>query len=402
MNKSIILKNAKIVSSDDVFLGNVEIFDGKIKNVFSSFIENGIDLKGKYLLPGVIDPHVHFRDPGFTEKEDFFSGSASAVSGGVTTIFDMPNTNPPTFTIEELWKKREIAKKKSLCNFGFFFGAGSKNIDEIKKLKNENVAGLKIFMNLTTGNLLIKDDEVLKKIAKIKNLLFAFHAEGNTFEKVLDIFVKENAKIYLCHTSLKTEIDEIKKLKNKNYPVFCEISPHHLFLKKKFEKKIGNFAFMKPPLVDEKNRQILLDTLKNDLVDTIGSDHAPHTIDEKKKMIFGVPGVETSLLLMLDAVNKNLLDIKKLVKIMSENPAKIFGIKNKGKIKSGYDADFVVVDLKSKTTIKNKNIFSKCGWSPFDGFELKGKIIKTFVNGNLVFNDGKLVDKNSRGTEVLF
>ena len=409
-----LIQNTNIVSSKEIFLGNVLVENEKIVKISKLEKEEKlspleaqeadlvIDGSRKHLLPGMIDPHVHFRDPGFLHKEDFCSGSRAAIAGGVTTVFDMPNTEPPTFTRQNLEEKRKIAQEKSFCNFAFFIGAGSDNLEELQNCRN--IAGIKIFMNLTTGNLLIKNDKVLEEIAKIKGKVFAFHAEGDTFAKAVNIFSKNHCPIYLCHVSLAHELEIIRKLKNENYPVFAEITPHHLFLKKSLEETKKGFVMMKPLLSADKDRKSLWEAMQEGFFDTLGSDHAPHTLDEKNtdNPPFGVPGVETSLPLLLSEAKKGAISLEYLVRINSENPANIFKVKNKGFIKEGFDADLVLVDLAQKQKIVNENIFSKCSWTPYHNFEVSGKIEKTWVNGKLIFDKGKIMDEDFRGKEVEF
>ena len=399
-----LIKNAQIVSGKETKKQDLLIEEGIIKKIgeVSEAADITIDAKNKHLLPGVIDPHVHFRDPGFPDKEDFHTGSRAAVAGGVTTVFDMPNTNPPTFTLDELEKKRRLAREKSLCNFAFFFGAGSENLEDIKKC--EKVAGIKIYMNVTTGNLLIRDDETLKNIAKVKNKIFALHAEGDTFQKAVDIFTPFGAPIYLCHISLKSEVEIIRHLKKENYPVFAEAAPHHLFMTGKDRETKKGFAMMKPDLATPEDQDAVWEAVQEGIIDTIGSDHAPHTIAEKtgENLAFGVPGVETSLPLMLNEINKGRISLERVVQMMSRNPARIFNVQNKGEIKEGFDADLVLVDLNKSKKIENRNIVSKCKWSPYDTWEVQGAVEKTWVSGELVFSEGKVLESRFRGREISF
>lgn len=427
--KQILLKNCKILDENgELVLTNILIENAKIKSI-GTRIEptlktkdrnnknetiNMIDCKNKIVLPGLIDPHVHFREPGLTHKEDFLTGSMAAAVGGITTILDMPNTTPPTLTIKELDEKRKLAKEKCLINFGFHFGSSINNIEEIKKatLLN-NVASTKIFMNFSTGDMKIDDENILEEIFKNSNLI-SVHAEGEKVKLGVKLAKNTNKKLYLCHISTKEEIDYIKQektplknhsiLSNNGFNIFVEVTPHHLFLKKEDDK--DSFTKMKPELKSSNDQKALLDAVNNGIVDTIGSDHAPHTMEEKLKYEFphGVPGCETMLPLLLDAVNKKLITIKKVQELCCENPADIFGIKNKGVIKENYDADLVIIDLNLEKVIKNNELLAKCKWSPFHNRTLKGWPVMTIVNGNVVYDvlSKPAINGTIKGKEVHF
>ena len=347
-----------------------------------------IDIKGKIVIPGCIDPHVHFREPGLTSKEDFLSGSKAAAKGGITTFFDMPNVIPPTTTVALLEERRELAKK-SIVNYGFHFGTSLDNIEEVKKVTN--VPSCKIYMNTTTGNLKMDD---LKAISQVMEAvpLCAFHAENESLGKVLDIAVCLKKKVYECHTSTAFEVHLIKKNKSK---VYMEVSPHHLFLTAEDGEKLGMLKHVKPSLKTKEDQEALWKAMDSGLVDTVGTDHAPHLRQEKmEKETYGFPGVETMLPLLLDAVNTEKLTLSKVIELTSKNPAKIFRIKNKGLLEEGYDADLTVLDMELEKAVSKEDLVSKSGWSPFEGKVLKGWPIATFVNGNLVwdqegFHEGK-------------
>jgi len=413
-----LLKNCKIIENDDEVVKDILIEEGRIKNINENIDYGGrvIDVGGKHVLPGLIDPHVHFRDCELAYKEDYLTGSMAAAAGGVTTILDMPNTIPATTTVALLNEKRKLAEK-SVVNYGFHFAAAIDNIEEIKKAQELGcAASVKLFMNLSTGKLMIDDDEKLKEIFENSRLI-AVHVEGDKVKQAYELIKNTNNKLYYCHISSKREIDFIKTIKSlknsKNFlghkksqsdffvssNIYVEATPHHLFLTE--EDDNSNFTKMKPSLKTKEDQEALWNAIENGLVDTIGSDHAPHTIEEKKKeIIYGVPGVETTLPLLLDAYNKNKISLKKIIELTAENPAKIFGIRNKGKIKKGYDADLVVVDLELEKEVRNENLFTKCGWSPFNGLKLKGWPIMTIVNGNIVFENRKIND--IKGMEVSF
>lgn len=387
---SLLIKNGKILIGEELVEKNILIVDDIIKEVSNErvTVDKVINASGKVVLPGIIDPHVHFREPGLTHKEDFFSGSKAAAAGGVTTVLDMPNTEPPTVTAELLEQKRELAKK-SIVNYGFHFGATAENFYEIKKSKN--IASVKIFMNITTGELLMEDTSVLQKAFESYKLITC-HAEGENVSKALEFISNTKNKLYLCHISAA---DELKMIKSKfKHKALVEVCPHHLFLTKEDEK--NNFFKMKPCLKKKEDQQALWDAIKKNKVNTIGSDHAPHTKEEKQEEVYGVPGVETLLPLLLDAVNKNRIKLQKVIELCCNNPAKIFKIKNKGFFQEGFDADLTIVDMNLEKEVKNENLFTKCKWSPFEGWKLKGWPVMTIVNGNIVFDNGNINDVKAK------
>lgn len=396
---SLLLKNCKLLANGLAVVRDIFIDEGVIKRIGNLDVSADavIDAKENFVIPGVIDCHVHFREPGLSHKEDWKTGSFAAAKGGVTTVIDMPNTIPPTFTLKDLNEKRELAKK-SVVNYGFHFGASScDNTDEIKQAGN--AASTKVYMNNTTGSLLIEDLRLIERIFTASRMV-AVHAEQKQVEEAVEIAGKTGRRLHLCHLSLKSEIDFLKQNKTSN--ISCEVTPHHLFLTDEDFRKEKGFAKMLPTLKTAKDRKALWDAIEYGLIDTIGSDHAPHTIEEKRKKDYpaGVPGVETLLPLMLDAVNKGMITLQKVVELTSRNPAMIFGIKNKGLLKVGYDADLTIIDMNLKKKVRNDELFTKCRWSPFNNKILKGWVIMTIVNGNVAFDNGRINDIKAR--EVLF
>lgn len=399
VNISLFIKNAKIFIEGSLVQKNILVEVGKIKELTTKKkdAEKIIDAKGKIVLPGIIDPHVHLRDPGLTKKEDFFTGSKAAAAGGITTVLDMPNTVPETITLEALEQKRKLAKK-SVVNYGFHFGAAKDNIKEIKEA--ENVASVKLFMNISTGNMKIDDKDALKDIFENSKLVFV-HAEKEKVSEAIRLNKDYGKGLYLAHISLRSELEEIKKAKERKENVYAEVTPHHLFMTRKdFEKQKG-YADMKPNLKSKDDQLSLWEGINDKTIDTIGTDHAPHTIEEKNQINypFGVPGLETSLPLMLNAVNDKMISLKKVVELMSENPAKIFKIRNKGFIKGGYDADLTIVDMNLKKEVKNENLLTRCRWSPFKGKILKGWPVTTIVNGKIIYDDNKINNIKAREVE---
>lgn len=394
---SLCIQNATILSNGRLILTHILIERGVISHIGSrQQADETLDVAGKIVLPGLIDCHVHFRDPGLTHKEDFFSGSCSAAAGGVTTVLDMPNTIPPTTTRKLLADKRKRAVK-SLVNYGFHFGVVDNNLAEIKQVRN--VASVKIYMNETTGNLKQENTPFLKRVFSC-NKLVAVHAEGNAVRIALEL-TKKNM-LYVCHVPGKKELGYIERY-GKKKKVYTEVTPHHLFLTQHDEKGLGGFGIMKPRLGTKEDQRALWKALASGNVHTIATDHAPHTIEEKNtaKPPYGVPGLETMLPLLLHAVAEKKLTLQQLQQLCCHNPAQIFGIKNKGFIQVGYDADLTVVDMDLVKEVRNELLFTKCKWSPFNGWKLRGWPITTIVNGNIVYRDGEIFAAAS-GREVKF
>jgi dihydroorotase len=424
------LKNCKLVDGSTV---DILINKGIIQKIGTSpKADQEIDIANKTVIPGVIDIHVHFREPGGTHKEDWLTGSQAAVTGGVTTVIDMPNTNPSATNNKILDEKRKLAEK-SLVNYGFYLGATKDNFEDIKNARQ--VAGVKILVGSSTGNLLVSEDENIEKLFTIPNIHWALHAEDehmiienlkkysndndptvhskirdrkvavNAVKRIIALAKKTNAHIRICHISTEEEIELIKNARQEDVNISCEVSPHHLFLNEQAYKKFGNFVKVNPPLRTKKDNKALMQALRSGIIDVIATDHAPHTIDEKRqeydKAPAGIPEIQTSLPLLLNEISKGNLDLKKLVEITSEKPAELLHIKNKGKIKQGYDADLTVIDLNKREMILKKMLKSKCGWSPYESWELKGWPVMTFVNGNLVYNNGKINEQN-KGKEITY
>ena len=404
-----IIKNAKIIQNEKEVIKDILIENEKIVKIEDKIkiedLKNKdheiIDAKNNYVLPGIIDPHVHLRDPGLTHKEDFTTGSMACAKGGITTFFDMPNTIPNVTSQEELNHKKEIHKNSSYVDYAFWFG-GSKdnNKKEIEKIKYK-VIGTKVFMNVSTGNMLIENDKTLDDIFKVSKIV-GVHAEGKMVEKAIYLSEKFNTPLYLCHLSTKEEIEYLRNAKKRNLKVYGEVTPHHLFLNEEDVKK-NPILRMKPELKTEEDNKALWDAIIDGTIDTIGTDHAPHLLREKKeKLIFGIPGAENSLEMMLKSVKDGKISLSKLQKIMCENAAKIFKLKSKGKIDIGYDGDFVIVDVNCHDKISTKDVISKCGWTPYENIEKGGKVLMTIVRGNVVYNsslENKFINKI--GKEVI-
>ena len=434
-----------IITGGEVFLPNssIEKIDIGIKD--SKIVELG-DLSKKdcekkivvnnlIVLPGAIDSQVHFREPGLTHKEDIMNGTKGAILGGVTSIFEMPNTNPSTTTEAALNEKISIAQKNAYCNYSFFVGAAKENIENLKKLERlPGCCGVKIFMGSSTGDLLVEDDDSLRKILASGNRRVAIHSEDEyrlrerkhlvedskvdvsshplwrdsqtairSTQRLLKIAQETKRKIHVLHISTGDEILILKKFKNFST---CEVTPQHLFFyAPDCYENLGSLAQMNPPIRDKSHNIGLWKGIEEKIVDVIGSDHAPHTLEEKKKEYpncpSGMTGVQTILPIMLDFVNKGKLGINDLVRLLCYNPAKIYNMKSKGEIKIGNDADFSIVDLNKEFTITNEWIASKSGWTPYNGLKITGLPVFTVVNGKIVMQDSEIISPPI-GEPVLF
>ena len=369
-------------------------------------------------LPGLIDPHVHLRDPGQTHKENFTTGTAAALAGGFTTILDMPNNATPVTTAERLLEKQKIARNKILCDVGFYFTSVGDNLKEFDKIQDK-VFGLKLFLNETTGNLLINIDK-FRQICAVwpadKPILV--HAEENILSGILDISKQTIQKIHVCHISSKNELKIIMRAKEKNQKVTCGVTPHHLFLSNTSGVAGWNemeamtpprwSTYVKPSLKSQSDVNFLWQHLED--IDVIESDHAPHTIEEKEQGAFGFPGLETTLPLLLTAAHERKITIDEIVRLCYENPAKIFGITEERHLEGGSQTKtpgrwpkgllqgggvtrqtYIQIDENKEWTIQNENLFTKCKWSPFNSRKVKGRVKKVILRGTKVFEDGKIL-----------
>lgn len=400
-----LIKNCKLIIDGEEKIKDILIENEKIVSIKDNIScenfcnEDIIDAKENYVIPGVIDAHTHMRDPGLTHKEDFTTGSMACAKGGVTTFFDMPNTVPNTISVESLKEKKEIHRGKSYVDYGFWFGGSVRDNHEAVAKVQDEVVGTKVFMNVSTGNMLVEDDKVLENIFKVSKIV-GVHAEGEMVKKAINLSEKLNVPLYLCHLSLKEEVEYVREAKKKGLKVYGEVTPHHLFLNEKDVEK-NPLLRMKPELKTAEDNEALWNGIIDGTIDTIGTDHAPHRIEEKKaKLTFGIPGVENSLEMMLKGVKSGKISLEKLTEIMSQNQAKIFGLKNKGKIAEGYDADLVIIDMNTNEIISDESVVSKCGWTPYANTKKGGKILTTIVRGNVVYNNGKFIEKKI-GKEVI-
>ena len=434
-NFSLIIKNGSCYIDGKLTKTDIGLSGGKIKKIGKIELNSSkvYDATDKVVLPGIIDTQVHFREPGSTDAEDLESGSRAAVLGGVTSLFEMPNTNPPTANLVEFDKKLKAAKNRMHSNYAFYFGATPDNTDQLADLKNvEGCCGVKLFAGSSTGNLLVDKEADIEKVISSSDRIVSIHSEDEDIIKLRKKFIKKgdvhshpewrnvecamsstrrvvkiaeryNKKIHVLHVTTKDEVDFLAMHK-KN--VTFETTPQHLTLyAPDCYDKLGTYAQMNPPLRTKEHYDRLWVAIKNNIVDVLGSDHAPHLKVNKDKEYpdtpSGMPGVQTIFPVMLDHVNNEKLSLKQLINLMCENPCRIFGIKNKGYIKEGFDADLTIADMNKEVVIKDEMIASKCGWTPFNNYKVKGFPVGTIVNGNLVMSDGKIV-LESKGQPLKF
>lgn len=344
-----------------------------------------------FKFPGLIDIHVHFRDPGATHKEDFETGTKAALAGGFTTVLDMPNNSIPITTPGLLKEKQDIARTKIVCDTGFFYGSLGENIQSFT-IVQDMVFGLKIYLNQTTGGFIV-DDKVFTKICKVwpRGKPILVHAEEDVIEQVLQIGHQAGQRIHVCHISSRKELETIIKAKAAGWNVTCGVTPHHLFLTVEDANRLGPFGRMKPFLKTKTNQAYLWENLSQ--IDLVESDHAPHTKEEKESdnPPFGVPGLETTLGLMLTAVHQGKVRLDEVKRLLFDNPKKIFNIPTD-------ESTFIEVDESEKWVVENGNLFTKCNWSPFNGMALQGKVKSVTLRGEKVFENGQILAKPGSGT----
>ena len=424
-NYSLIIKNGSCYIDGKLIKSDIGLYENKIQKIGNIEENNSkvYDASGKVVLPGIIDTQVHFREPGSTDAEDLESGSRAAALGGVTSLFEMPNTNPPTANLIEFEKKLQAAKNRMHTNYAFYFGATPQNTEQLAQLKNvEGCCGVKLFAGSSTGNLLVDKEADIEKVISSSDRIVSIHSEDEDIIKLRKKFIRQgdvhshpewrnvecamsstrrvvkiaeryNKKIHVLHVTTKEEVDFLAMHK-KN--VTFETTPQHLTLyAPDCYDKLGTYAQMNPPLRSKEHYDRLWVAIKNNIVDVLGSDHAPHLKVNKDKVYpetpSGMPGVQTIFPVMLDHVNNNKLSLEQLIKLMCENPCRIFGIKEKGFIKENFDADLTIVDMEKEQIIKDEMIASKCGWTPFNNYKVKGFPIATIVNGSIVMENGKIV-----------
>ncbi|WP_226622279.1 dihydroorotase [Brucella anthropi] len=430
-----ILKGATIVNHDGIGQRDVGIRNGRIAAIGSLSTHTAgevIDCTGLHILPGVVDSQVHFREPGLEHKEDLETGSLAAVLGGVTSVFEMPNTKPLTTSAETLEDKIRRGRHRMHCDFAFWVGGTRDNANDVAELERlPGAAGIKVFMGSSTGDLLVEDDDGVRSILKNTRRRAAFHSEDEfrlkereglrvqgdpsshpvwrdevaalqCTERLVRIARDTGARIHVLHISTAEEIDFLKDHKD---VATCEATPHHLTLSADDYKTLGNLIQMNPPVRDKRHRDGVWKGIDQGIVDVLGSDHAPHTLEEKQKPYpaspSGMTGVQTLVPIMLDHINAGRLTLERFVDLSSHGPNRIFGMARKGRIAVGYDADLTIVDMKRRETITHEQAGSKAGWTPYHGKTVTGWPIGTFVRGIKVTWEAEIVNAN-KGEPVEF
>ncbi len=447
MKQGTLIKDAIIVNEGIEVEGSVLIEGRHIAKIFLSEIPDDVlkssqinEAKGKYLIPGIIDDQVHFREPGLTHKADIYTEAKAAIAGGVTSFMEMPNTSPQTTTQKLLEEKYILGSQKSLANFSFYIGATNDNIEELLKTDPKNVCGIKIFMGASTGNMLVDNPETLEQIFKRAKLLIAVHCEDEpTIRKNTSIYLekygddipiachplirseeacylsssyavhlaqKHNTRLHVLHLSTAKEMDLFTdKGKIGKKRITSEVCVHHLWFDDHDYERLGNKIKWNPAIKTRYDKEKLLEALLNNTLDVIATDHAPHTLEEKGhtyiKAPSGGPLVQHSLNVMLELHHQGKISLEKIVQKMSHHPAEIFQVNKRGYIREGYFADLALIDPKREWTVSKDNILYKCGWSPFEGQKFTGKVTQTFVNGNLVYDEG-IFNEDTKGMRLEF
>ena len=445
MINRVLIKNAKIVNEGTIFEGDVLIENDIIVEIAETISAKSsevkiIDAEGNFLIPGAIDDQVHFREPGLTHKGDIESESRAAVAGGITSFIEQPNTIPNAVTQEILEEKYQIAAQSSYANYSFMMGATNDNLEEVLKTNPKNVAGIKIFLGSSTGNMLVDNEVTLEKIFSSTKMLIAVHCEDETTiqnnletykkeygeevpvtehhlirsaeacyissSKAIALAKKTGARLHVFHLSTAKEMDLFtNKIPLEEKKITAEVCIHHLWFTDADYKTKGNLIKWNPAVKTENDRKVLWEALIDGRIDVIATDHAPHTLAEKQqpylKAPSGGPLVQHAVVAMFEFYHQGKISVEKIVEKMSHNPAKIFKIEKRGFIKVGYYADLVIVNSGLPWSVKKENIISKCGWSPFEGFTFKSRITHTFVNGQLVYNAFKVKEIRA-GKRLLF
>lgn len=437
--KSILIKNARIVNEGRIFNGDVLIENQFIKEISESIsAKNGdtqvIDAENKFLLPGMIDDQVHFREPGLTHKANIATESKAAIAGGITSFIEMPNTVPQATTIEKLEDKFKIAAETSFANYSFMFGGTNDNLEEILKVDSKNVAGLKLFLGSSTGNMLVDNPEVLEQIFSSTDMIISVHCEDEqtirentqkyvseygddipvkyhpiirsedacylSSSKAIELAKKTGARLHVFHLSTAKEMKLFtNKTPLKDKKITAEVCIHHLWFSDEDYDKKGTLIKWNPAVKSSTDREALWKALLDDRIDVIATDHAPHTKEEKDnpytKAPSGGPLVQHAVVALMEAYHQNQISIEKIVEKMAHNPAILFQVEKRGFIKKGYYADLILVDPHNPWTVTKDNILYKCGWSPFEGTTFKSRITHTILNGSLVYHNAQFFNHNA-------
>lgn len=434
------LKGALVVNEGETKPLNILVEGKRIKRIYENdTVElptdtEIIDCKGLILLPGIIDTHVHFRQPGLEYKADMFTESKAAVAGGVTTVLEMPNTKPPTTTLEALQNKLSLAQDNMFCNYSFFYGLTNNNVEQALSVKRSQSCGIKLFLGSSTGNMLVEDTQVLhrlfssekEKVISIhcedesiirrntakyeneteENLPYDVHSLIRTTEAcykstsfAISLAERYHTRINIAHISTEKELSLLSSANINDKFITAEVTPMHLWFCSEDFKQKGNLIKCNPSIKTAKDRAALRKALREDKIDIIATDHAPHALNEKKQPYFlapsGMPSIQHSLLVVLQLVKEGELSMTKMVEKMAHNPAEIFSIKDRGFIREGYFADFVLIDTTKKTEVTKFSLLYKCKWSPLEGEVFDNKVVCTFVNGEIAYRDGIFADKKN-------
>lgn len=439
-----LIKNGQIVNEGHIFIGDILIQDGIIAEIAETIDApqscQVIDARGKYVIPGMIDDQVHFREPGLTHKGNIATESRAAIAGGITSFIEQPNTVPNAVTQEILEDKYKIASTTSFANYSFMMGGTNDNLEEILKTNPRNVAGIKLFLGSSTGNMLVDNQDVLEKIFSSTPMLIAVHAEDEgtirknlqeqkdiygddipvelhpvirsaeacylSSSKAIELAKKTGARLHVFHlsTAIETELFQ-NDIPLKDKKITAEVCVHHLWFTDKDYKEKGNFIKWNPAVKSYQDRDGLWEALLDDRIDVIATDHAPHTLEEKSKAYTqapsGGPLVQHALVSLFEAAKQGKISIEKIVEKTAHNPAILFQIEKRGYLKEGYYADIVIVDPNKSWEVNKENILYKCGWSPFEGQTFNSKISHTFVNGNLVYENDQVAE-TPFGQRLLF
>ncbi len=443
--QSTLIKNAHIVNENQVIKGDV-LIEGDFISAIGTSLEAPtsdtiiVDATGKYLLPGVIDDQVHFREPGLTHKATIASESKAAIAGGITSFIEMPNTNPQTTTQEKLEEKFAIASKDSYANYSFMFGGTNDNLEELLKTNPRNVAGIKLFLGSSTGNMLVDNPEVLEKIFSSTEMLISVHCEDEatirknledaiatygedipmemhpkirsveacylSSSKAIALAKKTGARLHIFHLSTAKETEQFRNdIPLAEKKITAEVCIHHLWFDDSYYAEKGSFIKWNPAVKSKADNEALWKALLDDRIDVLATDHAPHTLEEKQQVYTkapsGGPLVQHALIALIEKYKQGVISIEKIVEKACHNPAILFRIENRGYIRKGYYADLVLVDMEKSWEVTKENILYHCGWSPFEGFTFSSAITHTFVNGTLMYHMGAF-NEEKKGKRLLF
>ena len=443
--KRTIIKNAKIINEQKIFESDILIegsFISKISESISPNFPNTkiIDAEGNFIIPGLIDDQVHFREPGLTHKGDIYSESRAAVAGGITSYFEMPNTKPNTTTIDQLKNKFDLAKNNSIANFSFMFGGTNSNLDEILKNNTKEIPAIKLFLGSSTGNMLVDDLDSLENIFSNVEIPIAVHCEDEKTVKenlkmhidnfgddipinyhpkirseeacfisssmAVNLAKKTGARLHVFHLSTAKELELFSnQIPLSQKKITSEVCIHHLTFSDEDYDKFGSRIKWNPAIKTSNDREKLWEALNNDLIDVVATDHAPHTIDEKQNPYTSCPSggplVQHSLVSMLDGYHNEKITLENIVQKMCHNPAILFDIDKRGFIREGFYADLVIFDIKNPWKVSKDNLMYKCNWSPFENKSFRSRVLYTLVNGNIVFSNGKIIE-SAMGMKINF